>query len=76
MVGSPKVVAHMGFEPMISSLRGKCPKPLDECALRNTLICAPPEQDLQTQVYKKGRLEVNCRKSLPFRNRQFSGTGK
>ncbi len=27
------VVAHAGFEPAISSLRGRCPKPLDECAL-------------------------------------------
>ena len=26
------VVAHAGFEPAISSLRGRCPKPLDECA--------------------------------------------
>jgi len=26
------VVAHTGFEPVISSLRGRCPKPLDECA--------------------------------------------
>jgi site-specific recombinase XerD len=26
------VVAHTGFEPVISSLRGRCPRPLDECA--------------------------------------------
>ena len=26
------MVAHTGFEPVVSSLRGKCPKPLDECA--------------------------------------------
>ncbi len=26
------MVAHTGFEPVISSLRGRCPKPLDECA--------------------------------------------
>ncbi len=26
------LVAHTGFEPVISSLRGRCPKPLDECA--------------------------------------------
>lgn len=29
------VIAHMGFEPMISSLRGTRPRPLDECALKN-----------------------------------------
>ena len=26
------LVAHTGFEPVISSLRGRCPGPLDECA--------------------------------------------
>ncbi len=26
------LVAHTGFEPVISSLRGMCPRPLDECA--------------------------------------------
>ena len=25
-------VAHAGFEPAISTLRGWCPRPLDECA--------------------------------------------
>ena len=27
-----KMVAHRGFEPLISALRGRCPGPLDECA--------------------------------------------
>jgi hypothetical protein len=26
------LVAHTGFEPVISALRGQRPKPLDECA--------------------------------------------
>src|SRR6187200_413793 len=26
------LVAHRGFEPLVSSLRGRCPRPLDECA--------------------------------------------
>ena len=26
------LVAHTGFEPVISALRGRCPWPLDECA--------------------------------------------
>ncbi len=30
-----QLVAHTGFEPVISSLRGRCPKPLDECATLN-----------------------------------------
>lgn len=29
---SIELVAHTGFEPVISSLRGRCPRPLDECA--------------------------------------------
>jgi hypothetical protein len=28
------MVGHAGFEPAISSLRGRCPKPLDECPVR------------------------------------------
>ncbi len=27
------MVAHTGFEPVVSSLRGMRPRPLDECAL-------------------------------------------
>ena len=27
------LVAHTGFEPVISALRGRRPKPLDECAV-------------------------------------------
>jgi hypothetical protein len=27
------LVAHRGFEPLISALRGRCPRPLDECAV-------------------------------------------
>ncbi len=27
------MVAHRGFEPLISALRGRCPRPLDECAI-------------------------------------------
>ena len=25
-------VAHAGFEPAVFALRGRCPRPLDECA--------------------------------------------
>ena len=32
------LVAHTGFEPVISSLRGRCPKPLDECAIKYYLV--------------------------------------
>ena len=28
-------MAHTGFEPVISALRGRCPSPLDECANDN-----------------------------------------
>jgi hypothetical protein len=35
------MVAHTGFEPVISSLRGRCPKPLDECAtLERSASCS------------------------------------
>ena len=32
------MVAHAGFEPAISALRGRCPSPLDECAPCTTLL--------------------------------------
>jgi hypothetical protein len=41
MVNLPKsqeLVAHTGFGPVISSLRGTRPRPLDECALKNILL--------------------------------------
>src|SRR5918997_1709575 len=28
-----RVVPHTGFEPVISALRGRCPRPLDECGV-------------------------------------------
>ncbi len=28
------MVPHTGFEPVISALRGRCPRPLDECGMR------------------------------------------
>ena len=31
------MVAHTGFEPVISALRGQCPRPLDECATDKSL---------------------------------------
>ena len=31
------MVAHTGFEPVVSSLRGTRPRPLDECAVGSTL---------------------------------------
>ena len=31
------LVAHTGFEPVISALRGRCPWPLDECATFSSL---------------------------------------
>ena len=32
-VGWRELVPHIGFEPMISALRGRCPGPLDECGI-------------------------------------------
>ena len=37
------LVAHTGFGPVISSLRGRRPRPLDECAARSKryyIVCA------------------------------------
>lgn len=32
------LVAHRGFEPLISALRGRCPRPLDEWAIRCNVV--------------------------------------
>ena len=34
------MVAHTGFEPVISALRGQCPRPLDECAIYSKNMAA------------------------------------
>jgi site-specific recombinase XerD len=45
------MVAHTGFEPVISSLRGRCPKPLDECAaVRTSTDCS---QKFTTELLQK-----------------------
>src|SRR5687768_17642741 len=36
------LVAHRGFEPLISALRGRCPRPLDECAATFRIAVASP----------------------------------
>ena len=36
------VVAHTGFEPVISALRGRRPRPLDECAMFYGKGCRSP----------------------------------
>ncbi len=36
------LVAHRGFEPLISALRGRCPGPLDECAVPLRIANDPP----------------------------------
>src|SRR5438552_2048185 len=35
------LVPHIGFEPMISALRGRCPGPLDECGPESQAVRAP-----------------------------------
>lgn len=29
------MVPHTGFEPVVFAVRGRCPKPLDECGMKN-----------------------------------------
>ncbi len=36
------LVAHRGFEPLISALRGRCPRPLDECAVPLRISATTP----------------------------------
>ena len=47
-----RLVAHRGFEPLISALRGRCPGPLDECATPTTGL--RPVSNQQTQYIRTG----------------------
>ena len=54
------MVAHTGFEPVVSSLRGKCPKPLDECAVYGGGLVPglhPPDYQSLTEHRKGGQQE-------------------
>ena len=42
-------VAHTGFEPVVSALRGRCPWPLDECAAKSWLGIVDSNHGFQIQ---------------------------
>jgi hypothetical protein len=46
-----KLVAHTGFEPVISALRGRRPKPLDECATGTHYYLASRKKDSAPGLY-------------------------
>ena len=48
------LVARAGFEPAISALRGRCPKPLDERA-----ICGAPQRKRYFTAYEDFAQEAN-----------------
>ncbi len=43
-------VAHRGFEPLIFALRGRCPRPLDECAMHYSADCTRNGGFCQTAI--------------------------
>ncbi len=46
------LVARTGFEPVISALRGRCPRPLDERALFNkSVLCRIDYTGKQCNIY-------------------------
>ena len=59
-------VAHTGFEPVISFLRGRCPRPLDECAPNNYITnCSPISQYLNSLTCHNGKLKFySCLRAL------------
>ncbi len=51
------MVAHRGFEPLISALRGRCPGPLDECAVPLRIAdAAAPGQGAARRATRAGGL--------------------
>ena len=71
LVSRSRVVAHTGFEPVISSLRGRCPRPLDECAKRISLkasvyypILGGPVNTMRDPQRKKGVLRTSRKSTI------------
>ena len=44
------LVAHTGFEPVVSTLRGWCPWPLDECATQHFRWLGIEDSNLGLQI--------------------------
>ena len=45
-----ELVAHTGFEPVVSTLRGWCPWPLDECATQQYCWLGIEDSNLGLQI--------------------------
>ncbi len=43
------LVPHIGFEPMISALRGLCPGPLDECGIETAALRRAGRDNIRRQ---------------------------
>jgi hypothetical protein len=58
------MVAHTGFEPVISALRGRCPRPLDECALLRYALYSNPSFGICQERFwlfeRPGKLDNLC----------------
>ena len=63
------LVAHRGFEPLISALRGRCPRPLDECATYQPWIIATGVQIVHVIFFAKsvGPKTSHCKPITPGR---------
>ena len=58
-------VAHAGFEPVISALRGRCPGPLDECArMAGDGGFEPPHTDPESAVLPLDESPAACHCSM------------
>ena len=58
------MVAHTGFEPVISALRGRCPWPLDECATKFWLPSLDSNQGYVVQGHACYRYTTRQRGAL------------
>src|SRR5688500_14039283 len=63
------MVAHAGFEPAVSALRGRCPRPLDECApLAGDGGFEPPHTDPESAVLPLDESPISRNRPLLYQS--------
>ena len=76
------MVARTGFEPVISALRGRCPKPLDERAKPKALAgiegVEPPLTEPESAVLPLDDIPMTAslRSAVPLRKKEIYGKSR
>src|SRR5574338_46320 len=63
---SGDLVPHTGFEPVVSALRGRCPRPLDECGTERRRHATRGPVDGRTMIPNDRRARWRAAEELGF----------